>query len=213
MKLENTIDRMCIPFRDVLDMLEPEHQALTRHVPLAVDNSLVDGYNRLRPISILAYGKQPSAITRGLATAINTPKSQEIFHHTDHLTIAQINDHWIHRLHFWKMAQSSRLALTYDAKVTSPRRVPVSIIGQRFYESLAAGCVLVGKKPITNEMDDLLNWPNCLIELPNSLPDAIELIRDLSADDNKLNLIRERNLAEVQTRHDWRHRIPLMLSL
>src|SRR5690348_16073655 len=39
LRLDQTVDRLCLPFRTVVDMLKPEHRALTRHVPLGVDTA------------------------------------------------------------------------------------------------------------------------------------------------------------------------------
>lgn len=211
-RLEDIADRICLPFREICDSLEPQHQAMTSHVPLAVDSQLVNGYNADRPISVLAYGQQLPTITNALARGMNRPGSGEIFHHTDHFTISRINDPGIHRMHFWKMAESSQIALAFDPKLTSPHRVPISIVGQRWYESLAAGCVVVGVRPTTKEADELLDWPDSTIELPADPAHAIEFLRMLCADKSRLASIRERNVAEVRKRHDWRNRIPTMLA-
>jgi Glycosyl transferases group 1 len=212
LRIDRIVDRLCLPFGEALDVLKPEHRAISRHVPLAVDTSLVNGLNKLRPISVLGYGRQPPELSRALAESMNDPSSPFIYHHTDHLSIEQINDQRLHRMHFWKLAQSSQIALTYDAKVTSPWRTPFSVVGQRFYESLAAGCVLAGKRPTTKEADELLDWPEAIIDLPDGASDAVDALRDLHSDPRRIARIRERNVEEVQARHDWRHRIPMMFA-
>jgi hypothetical protein len=212
LRIERAVDQICIPFRRVIEQLKPEHQPLARHIPLGVDPTLVNGLNRDRPISVLAYGRQPPEITRSLAEKLNDPSNPSIFHHTDHLTIAEINDATLHRRHFWKLAQSSMVALAYDAKLTSPHRVPISIVGQRFYESLAAGCIVAGKRPATDEADELLDWPDAIVELPDKPADAIEALQSLCGNATRAAEIRERNVEEVRARHDWRHRIPLMFD-
>jgi hypothetical protein len=143
---------------------------------------------------------------------MNDPLSPFIFHHSDHLSIDQVLDSKLHRLHFWKLAQSSDIALTFDARITSPHRVPISIVGQRFYESLAAGCVLAGSRPETDEWSELFDWKDSLIELPHDCSEAVEELITILADRNRVASIRERNLKEVQARHDWRHRIPHIFS-
>jgi hypothetical protein len=143
---------------------------------------------------------------------MNDPASPFIFHHTDHMSVDRIHDKLLHRRHFWKLAQSSQIALAYDAKLTSPHRVPISIVGQRYFESLAAGCVIAGKRPVTEEADELLTWPQSTIDLPDDPGEAIGALRDLVADPRLQAAIRERNVEEVRARHDWRHRIPRMLG-
>lgn len=212
LRIEQLVDRLCLPFRSVCAALKPQHRALARHVPLGVDATLVNGFNRDRPISVLAYGRQPPDLIRAIAIAMNDPGSPLIFHHTDHSAVGGINDRLLHRMHFWKLAQSSRIAITYDAKLTSPHRVPISIVGQRFYESLAAGCALAGRRPATDEADELLDWPDSVIELPDEPAEAVAALIDLSSDTKRLSAIRERNVEETRARHDWRQRIARMLD-
>jgi hypothetical protein len=209
---DQLVDRLCLPFRQAVEMLRAEHRAIARHVPLGVDTSLVNGENEQRPITVLGYGSQPAQLSRLLAETMNDPLSPFIFHHTDHMSYYNVTDGRLHRRHFWKLAQSSQLALTYDAAVTNPQRIPFSIVGQRFYESLAAGCVLVGRRPVTSEADELLNWPDAIIELPDEPSEAVEKINQLHMDAERLARIRERNVLETRRRHDWRYRIPLMLA-
>ena len=115
-------------------------------------------------------------------------------------------------MHFWKMAQSSLIALAYDPKITSPQRVPMSIVGQRWFESLAAGCVVAGARPATDEADELLDWPEATIELAEAPEEALAQLYALCAEPRKLATIRERNVEHVRARHDWRHRLPAMLD-
>ena len=211
-KIENVVDRICVAFRPVVDLVSASHRTLLRHIPLAADTSLANGLNANRPISVLAYGRQLPEITSMIAEVMNDPAGDMIFHHTDHLQVDHIINRRIHRLHFWKMAQSAQIALAYDPKITSPHRATISIIGQRWYESLAAGCVVVGKRPDTEEAEELLDWQDSTIELPADPADALEAICGLLRDPRRISEIRERNVAQVRARHDWRHRIPLMLS-
>lgn len=210
--LEDSVDRLCLPFRPVYESLRPEHRAIARHVPLATDTTLVNGLNSDRPIAVLAYGRQLPGITRTVAEAMNTPESPYIFHHTDHLSIGAIDDMRLHRMHFWKLAQSSLIALAYDPHITSPMRVPMSIVGQRWFESLAAGCIVAGSRPSTEEADELLDWPEATIELPEAPEEALAMLHALCAEPQKLATIRERNVEHVRTRHDWRHRLSTILD-
>jgi hypothetical protein len=212
LRLDHIVDRLCLPFREAIGMLSPGHQALACHVPMAADTSLVNGLNELRPISVIGYGRQIPELSRALAERMNTPASRFFYHHTDHASLRRIEDQRLHRMHFWRMVQASQIALTYDPSWTNPWGVPLSIVSQRFYECLAAGCVLAGKRPRTAEADELLDWPDAIIDLPDDPALAVDALLDLHSDAARLKHMRERNVEEARSRHDWRHRVPLMLA-
>ena len=213
-RLNNLVDRLCLPFSPALADFDDDDQAILRHVPLGVDTSLSDGFNDFRPISVLAYGRQPRGLSAMLGQHFNAPNMRTIFHHTDHASISEVHSFEIHRLHFWKLAQSSAVAIAYDPRLTHPERFPMSIVGQRWFECLSAGCAVVGARPTTPEADVLLDWEDSTIELPGNFQEIPKFLDDLLGDTKRLSDIRERNAYEVRKRHDWRFRIAdIMRSL
>lgn len=210
--LRRYCDLLLVPFSASVETFEARDREIVRHVPLAVDSSLVNGLNAARPITLNAYGRQPEALMQYLSQMLNRPDRMTSMHHTDHSIISGITDIYAHRRQFWKTAQMSAIALAYDPRLTHPARFPISIVGQRWFENLAAGSAVMGRRPQTPEVDQLLDWPDATIELPDALPDAVEAILALAADTVRLAVIRERNVAEIRARHDWLHRLNTVME-
>jgi hypothetical protein len=211
-KITNFCDRMLIPFREDIGQFDPKVKRQLVHVPFGIDSSLTDGFNDYRPINVLGYGRQPDEIIHILSQRLNQPSSRTMFYHTGHMQISGISDYTMHRRHFWRVAESSAVALAFDPQRSHPRRFPHSIVGQRWFESLAAGCVIAGWRPTTPEADELLNWQHATIEVSHDPKEAVNHILDLTRDTRFLTEIRERNVTEVRAKHDWRHRSQIMFS-
>lgn len=211
--LAGVCDHLVIPFRDSIDSFSPDDRKLVLHLPLGVDSSLVNGMNAERPITALAYGRQPEGLTAALSVALNAPNRDGLLYHTDHMEIRSILDFHAHRRQFWKIAQNSEIALAYDPWTSHQARFPFSIVGQRWLESLAAGCVVVGKRPLTPEADEIIGWQDATIQAPDDPKEAVEFILALSRDRARLRDIRERNVDQITSRHDWKHRIEQLFRM
>lgn len=210
--LHNICNQLIVPFSNSIADFNDKDRALILHCPLGVDTTRVNGSNSARPITVLAYGRQPIEFTKYLSERLNVPEKETIMHHTDHMTAGTVLDFYAHRRHFWKMAQNSAVALAYDPRITHPERFPYSIVGQRWFECLAAGCAVLGSKPSTSEVGQLLNWEDATIELPRSFSEAEEFILDLVHDQRRLTDIRERNVQQMQEFHDWALRMKPILA-
>jgi hypothetical protein len=206
-------DWIVVPFKSSAAKFHEADRKSVITLPLAVDTTLSNGRNGHRPITVFGYGRQPKVITDALSTLLNGRDDDAIFVHTDHTKITAIHDVHTHRRQFWKTAQMSSIALAYDARVTDPSMFPESIVGQRWFESLAAGCIVVGRRPDTDEADELLGWKDSTIDLPGDPAQACEFIVQLAADKRRLSEIRERNVQHMRERHDWRHRFAVLFDL
>lgn len=205
-RISEFCDWLAVPFQQSVQEFSAEDRNRIVHLPLGVDSTLVDGLNNDRPFTVLAYGRQPDDVTSLFSEALNSPGTPFLMHHTDHMQIGNIHNYLTHRRHFWKIAEKSAVALAYDPKETHGHRFPYSIIGQRWFESLAAGCAVVGMRPRTPEADSLLNWPDATIEAPASAQDTLSLVLELAQNSARLGEIRERNIVNIRARHDWRVR-------
>lgn len=211
-RLSGLCDWLAVPFEFARQEFSETDRKQVLHLPLGVDSTLVDGMNAQRPITTLAYGRQPEALVAFLSERLNAPDSGHFLHHTDHFQIQRIHDFHAHRRHFWKLAQTSAVALAYDPRATHAQRFPQSIVGQRWFESLAAGCVVIGRRPATPEADQLLDWPEATLEAPDDPQEVLDMILSLAGDPARLREIRARNVAEIRARHDWRHRMTALFE-
>ncbi len=85
-------------------------------------------------------------------------------------------------------------------------------ISARFYEGAAAGTVMIGEAPRTEEFKQQFDWPDAVIHLPFDSPDIDRILEDLNSDRERLRAIRRNNLREAARRHDWLHRIQVVFN-
>jgi hypothetical protein len=80
-------------------------------------------------------------------------------------------------------------------------------IASRFYEGCAAGTVMLGEAPFTEEFRRQFDWPDVVIHLPFDSADAGRILAELDTDTTRLRSIQRNNVREAAIRHDWLHRI------
>jgi hypothetical protein len=85
-------------------------------------------------------------------------------------------------------------------------------ISARFYEGAAAGTVMIGEAPRTEEFTQQFDWPDAVIHLPFDSPDVDCIVEDLNGDRERLRTIRRNNLREAARRHDWLYRIQMVFN-
>ena len=184
------------------------------YIPIGVDAVRFGSARRSRCIAVNAYGRQPPDVGNYLADAMNAGASDLIYHHTGHQEISTVSDPTRHRRHFWKLLTHSKLALAYAPEAYDPhQRFDCSFVGQRWFESIAAGCVIVGRRPSAPESDALFDWPDALIDLPEEPHDALDAVLHLLDQPERLARSSQRNYREALERHDWRHRIADMATV
>jgi hypothetical protein len=85
-------------------------------------------------------------------------------------------------------------------------------ISARFYEGAAAGTVMIGEAPRTEEFKQQFDWPDAVIHLPFDSPDIGRILADLNGNGERLRAVRHNNLREAARRHDWLHRIQVVFD-
>lgn len=205
-RISEFCDVLAVPFIQSIEEFYLEDRKHIRHIPLGVDASLVDGMRSNRPLTVFAYGRQPEHIIDFFSREFNKSGTPYFMYHTDHMHIGEIRNFYSHRRSFWKIAEMSSVAFAYDPKETHGHRFPYSIVGQRWFESLAAGCAVLGSRPDTPESETLLDWKEATIELPESKNEALGFTIDLVNDARRLEGIRTKNVSNIRGKHDWRVR-------
>lgn len=203
-------DLLCVPFKRTADELWHSVDADVMHVPLAVDTTLSDGSRRDRPLTFLAYGRQPKPLIEKISYTFNVKNSQHFLYHTNHMNISAINDYYAHRRMFWSILERSIFAFaftSFDEERRQNSRFPFSFVGQRWFEAMTAGCVVVGQRPTGEEADQLLDWPDSTLELERDPDAAIEQLLDWLGDPDRLTSIGLRNAAKTREKHDWTARL------
>jgi Glycosyl transferases group 1 len=85
-------------------------------------------------------------------------------------------------------------------------------ISARFYEGAAAGTVMIGEAPRTEEFKRQFDWPDALIQVPFDSPDIGRILADLNGNPERLRAVRRNNVREAALRHDWLHRIQVVFD-
>ncbi|WP_442678708.1 glycosyltransferase [Sphingomonas sp. ASY06-1R] len=207
------LDRIFTP---MLGLREQQQAILRRsidYLPIGVD-ALKYGSARTedRWVSVNGYGRQPAGLTATLSDRFNRNRAG-FFYHTDHMRISELTEINRHRAMFWQLLRSSRIALAYAPEAYDPAgRFECSFVGQRWFESLAAGCAVLGRRPSAPEADALLDWTDATIEISDEPSRALDEIGSLLGDRDRLEQITRRNFRETVARHDWRIRIEQMIA-
>ena len=85
-------------------------------------------------------------------------------------------------------------------------------ISPRFYEGAAAGTLMLGEAPRTNEFKQQFDWPDAVIHVPFDSPDIGRILADLNGGPERLRAVRRNNVREAARRHDWLHRIQVVFD-
>ena len=211
--ISKNFDLLCVPFERTVGELQNSTDAEVMHVPLAVDTTLSDGSRRDRPLTFLAYGRQPKPLIEKISCTFNVKGSKHFLYHTSHMNISAITDYHAHRRMFWSILERSVFAFafaSFDEERKQLSRFPFSFVGQRWFEAMAAGCVVVGQRPTGKEADQLLDWPDSTLELDRDPDAAIEQLLDWLGDPDRLASIGLRNAARTREKHDWTARLDLI---
>lgn len=215
-QLIKSLDYIFIPMTGSLKEFEEIFQVPVAMIPMACDVMKFGSFNTERYIDLIGYGRQKQEHSDIFEQAYNSPQSKRIYYYTNHMQIKKINDFYGHRRLFWKLLNNSHIALAYDVLTTENLlrkfSFSFSFVGQRWYECLAGGCMIVGKRPKCPEADQLLDWKDATIDLPDDQAELVPFIESLLTDKQRLYSSHHRNYLYALARHDWRYRIVEMLS-
>lgn len=209
------MDTLFIPVRKDVEAMSRCFGVRVEYVPLAADVAQFGSDRGERGIDVNAYGRQNVEHVNRLADLYNLSSSGRSLHYTSHFSFSKINDFHRHRAFFWKMLSMSRIALAYDPMQVNPegRFFPGSFVGQRWFESLAAGCVVVGFKPDCAETSELLDWEDATIECPRDTDSFVAFIENLLDKPAYLEEVSRRNYRQMLLKHDWSYRIETIVRI
>ncbi|MDJ0788589.1 MAG: glycosyltransferase [Myxococcota bacterium] len=226
------IDHLFVPVMDVVGELGERFGIPVSLLPLGSDVVRHGSDQPERPLDVMSFGRTPVELHRELGRAMNQPHSRQAYyrhqhpgpaknHFPDHPRYEERVDYEL-RMQFHRMMTLSKIVLAFDSMYETdqiyasgqvnarPWRFRHSIIAFRWFEGCAAGCAILGKRPTTPLFDQVLDWEDSAIELPEDRKDWTPFTLALLEDEARLAAIRERNYRESLTRNDWRARILAM---
>jgi len=113
-----------------------------------------------------------------------------------------------HRLLLANVLRRTRCYVANRARVNEPEMTEgKEEISGRFYEGAAAGAVLIGEPPRSDEFRRQFDWQDAVIRLPFDSPDVGAFLEALEADPARLARIRAANVQQAALRHDCVHRL------
>ena len=112
-----------------------------------------------------------------------------------------------HRSLFANIAKRSKYFIVNPGLIDRPDRRGSQIeIGNRYFEGIAAGTIMVGEIPNNGVFEMLFNWPDALVHLPYGSDRIDAVIDELEKRPEKQERIRRLNVVQALARHDWVYR-------
>ncbi len=213
------LDRLFVPLPEVIDELTQQFKIPVSLLPFGADVLAQGSCQVKRSIDVTSFGRIPAQYHNAFFNKFNQPGSGQIYYKSTprtgevypKLPYEQRQDEEDTLLLF-NMLRNSKITLAFDTLYPGMRKFPYSFVTLRWFYGAATGGAIVGKRPTTPLMDELFDWEDATIELPESPQKSVELIAELLQDTKRLQSIYKRNYVESLGRHDWRYRIQSMLE-
>jgi len=160
-----------------------------------------------RSIDLMGFGRMPPSVHAHFSQCFHPASSPHLYLHSPLGNVTGASVH-LERGMLFKLLHRTKVSLAYHLYVEPQGQRPrAMMVTSRWLESLLAGCVVAGKRPVSRMAEEMLCWPDATVELADAPQDAAEQLQQLLAGDDALLAQRRRNVREVLLRHDWRHRI------
>jgi hypothetical protein len=221
LELLSTFDHIFIGVRHyVQDVARITGRPCT-YLPLAVDvlSFAPASVALTRPIDVCNIGRRSQVTHRALLTEA---EQTQAFYYYDTVAASgsdlkqrtfRVDDPREHRNLLATLLQRSKYFVANRSYVNSPELIAGhDEISARFYEGAAAGAVMIGEAPRTEEFKQQFDWPDAIIHLPFDSPNVGEIISDLNKDRERLRAARQNNVREAARRHDWLYRIQVVFD-
>lgn len=174
------------------------------YLPVAVDTlrfSLGQG-EVSRRIDCHSMGRRNERIHKAL---LEHAQTNDFFYVHDTARFFDFTSHTEHRRMLAAMLRRSRYSLCQ-------RRDDNDNVLLRMYEASAAGAVMLGDPPDTDDFRAQFDWPDAMIPVPD--PDRVaDQIRDLDRQPQRLAALRKTGAVQALQRHDWVHRWKSVLQV
>lgn len=112
-----------------------------------------------------------------------------------------------HRNMLANLAQRTKAFVTYRAKIDKPEQTQGQVeVGTRYFESGAAGCVMLGEAPATERFDRCFDWAQCGVTVPFGDPGVVDALADLLRNPERMARMGRYSMGRCLEAHDWMHR-------
>ena len=160
-----------------------------------------------REIDIISFGRTPPSYHTCFSQCFHTASSPYLYLHSPLGNLSGYSVH-LERGMLFKLLHRTRISLAFHLYVEPQGDRPRSMmVTSRWLESLLSGCIVAGRRPISQMADDMLCWPNATIELSEDPQTAADQLISLLLHNNSLEQQRRTNIFQTISHHDWRYRI------
>lgn len=186
------------------------------YLPISADTLRFRPFDlRSRPAIECANLGRRSAITH--QALMDYAQSHNLFYYYDTASISNVvnakqqqtfvvKDPAEHRMLLANILKNSRYFIANRSRANETE-VAYSEISSRFFEGAAAGTIMLGIAPDTEEFHQNFDWPDAVIPTPFDCPDIADLIQSLNNQPERLEGIRRQNVSQAMLRHDSVHRL------
>jgi hypothetical protein len=192
------------------------------YLPLAVDvlRFTPPALNQPRPINVCNIGRRSPLTHQAL---LEEAERRQSFYYYDTVAASgndlktrtfRVDSPHEHRRMLATLLKHSCYYVANRSYVDKPEfAVGRDEISARFYEGAAAGTVMIGEAPRTEEFKRQFDWQDAVIHVPFDSPDISRILADLNADPDRLRAARRNNVRQAALRHDWLHRIQAVFDV
>ncbi|WP_296516670.1 glycosyltransferase [Rhodopseudomonas sp.] len=221
LELLSGFDHIFLGLRDSVDDVARITGRPCSYLPLAVDVlRFAPAADQPRPIELCNIGRR-SAVTH--QALLEDAERRSTFYYYDTVAASgfdlkqrtfRVDNPREHRLMLATLLKNSRYFIANRSHVNDPAfAAGRDEISARFYEGAAAGTVMLGEAPRTDEFRRQFDWPDAVIELPFDSPDIGRILAELNVDPARLRAVMRENLRQAALRHDWLHRIQVVFDV
>ena len=215
-ELLSEFDHVFLGFRHCVEDVARITGRPCTYLPLAVDavRFAPESLHSLRPIDVCNIGRRSPVTHQALLEEADRLHG---FYYYDTVAASgadlksrtfRVDDPREHRGMLATLLKHSSYYIANRSYVNSPEfTVGREEISARFYEGAAAGTVMIGEAPRTEEFRRQFDWPDAVIHVPFDSPDIGRILADLNGDPERLRSVRRNNVREAALRHDWLYRI------
>jgi hypothetical protein len=192
------------------------------YLPFAVDvpRFAPASLDQPRPIDICNIGRRSSITHQAL---LEQAERQRSFYYYDTVAASgtdrkqrtfRVDNPHEHRIMLATLLKHSSYFIAHRSRVNEPDYTAGrNEISARFYEGAAAGTVMIGEAPPTEDFAQQFNWPDAVIHVPFDSPEIGRILTDLDGQPERLRAVRRNNAREAALRHDWLHRIQVVFDV
>ena len=195
-----------------------EYPASRFHIPVFQLDHGVDGLTwaprteMVRTVDLIAYGRTPPSYHAQFMQRFHAARSPYLYLHSP-LGNLSGPDVRLERGMLFKLLHRSSVSLAFNLLVEPTNSRPRSMmVTSRWLESLLAGCIVAGIRPVSRMADEMLFWPDATVEISEDPVLATDQLEELLSRKD-LDAQRQTNIAHILEHHDWRYRILSLCQL